>query len=131
GMTATGVVLGTVDYIAPEQARGHKVDGRADLYALGVLAYQMLSGRLPFRAETPSVMIFQHAYEKPPSLREAVPGVPGPLADIVDRLMAKDPAARHQSCEEVLADLRRWRAGQALAASGPTPAGRPSQVIRA
>ncbi len=132
GMTATGVVLGTVDYIAPEQARGRPVDGRADLYALGVLAFQMLSGRLPFEAETPSAMIFQHAYETPPPLREVAPDVPGPLAAIVDRLMAKDPSARHQSCEKVLEDMRRWRAGEPLAESaGATPGERPSRVIRA
>ena len=131
GMTATGVVLGTVDYIAPEQARGRPVDGRADLYALGVLAFQMLSGRLPFRAETPSAMIFQHAYETPPPLREVAPNVPGPLAAVVDRLMAKDPAARHQSCEDVLEDLRRFRAGEPLAeAPDGTPGERPSRVIR-
>jgi formylglycine-generating enzyme required for sulfatase activity/serine/threonine protein kinase/WD40 repeat protein len=132
GMTATGVILGTVDYIAPEQARGQAVDGRADLYALGVLAYRMLSGRLPFQAETPSVMIFQHAYEKPPPLRGVAPETPGTVADIVDRLMAKDPAARYQSGEEVLADLRRWRAGEPLAGRAqPTPEVRPSQIIRA
>ena len=57
-MTATGVVIGTVDYIAPEQARGQKVNGRTDIYSLGVLMYQLLSGRLPFSADTPTAMLF-------------------------------------------------------------------------
>jgi serine/threonine protein kinase/HEAT repeat protein/uncharacterized coiled-coil protein SlyX len=132
GMTATGVVLGTVDYIAPEQARGRDVDGRADLYALGVLAYQMLSGRLPFRAETPSAMIFQHAYETPTPLLEVAPETPGPLAAVVGKLMAKDPAARYQSCEEVLTDFRHWRAGEPVrAVAQQAPAGRPSQILKA
>ncbi len=115
-MTATGVVMGTVDYIAPEQARGQKVDGRADLYALGVLLYQMLAGRLPFQAETPTAMIFQHAYEKPYPLLEAAPDVPQPITDIVARMMAKDLAVRYPDCDEVLADIEAYREGRPLAA---------------
>ena len=64
-MTATGVIMGTVDYIAPEQARGQAGRRPRDIYSLGVMLYQMLSGRLPFTAETPTAMIFQHAYEDP------------------------------------------------------------------
>ena len=64
-MTTTGVILGTVDYTAPEQARGLPVDGRTDIYAAGVLLYQLLCGQLPFTADTPTAMVFQHAYEKP------------------------------------------------------------------
>ena len=75
-MTATGVVMGTVDYISPEQGRGKAVDGRSDLYSVGVLLYQMLSGKLPFSADSPTAMIFQHAYEPPPPLVEAAPQVP-------------------------------------------------------
>jgi hypothetical protein len=92
----------------------------------------MLSGRLPFRADSPSAMIFQHAYEKPAPLGEAAPDAPGPLTAVVDRLMAKDPAARYQSCEDVLADVRRWRAGEPLAADAEAPIPlRPSQIIPA
>ena len=120
-MTATGVVVGTVDYIAPEQARGQPVDGRTDLYALGVAAYRMLSGRLPFRAESPSAMIFQHAYEKPPPLHDAAPNAPAAVVAFVERLMAKDPAARYPSCEEALADLHRLRAGEPLARAAGRP----------
>ena len=93
-LTATGVVMGTVDYIAPEQARGQKVDGRSDIYSLGVMYYQMLSGRLPFKAETPTAMIFQHAYEAPFPLVQGAPDVPQPLIEIIARMMAKDPAQR-------------------------------------
>ncbi len=116
-MTATGMIMGTVDYIAPEQARGHKVDGRADIYSLGVLFYQLLAGRLPFEAETPTAMIFQHAYEEPFPLSEAAPNVPRPVAEIIARMMAKDPEDRYPRCVEVLADLEAYRQGRPLAAA--------------
>ncbi len=113
--TATGVVMGTADYISPEQGRGHPVDHRSDLYSLGVVAYQMLAGSLPFVADSPTSMIFQHVYERPRPLREVAPHVPPALAGLVEKLLAKSPDERHQSAEEVLADLRAVRAG------GPLP----------
>src|ERR1700676_875143 len=115
GVTATGAVMGTVDYIPPEQARGQEVDGRSDLYSVGVMAYRMLSGRLPFEAATPTAMLFQHAYETPKPLGEAAPDVPEALAALVEKLMAKDPAARYQSSAEGLGDIRRFRAGEPAA----------------
>ena len=63
--TATGIIMGTVDYLSPEQGRGKPVDARSDLYSVGVLLYRMLSGRLPFTADSPTAMIFQHVYEPP------------------------------------------------------------------
>ena len=119
GMTATGVVMGTVDYIAPEQARGRKVDARADIYSLGVLFYQLLAGRLPFVADSPTAMIFQHAYEAPFPLEQAAPGVPPPVIQIVARMMAKDPLDRYPDCGAVLADIVAYRKGEPLAAAGP------------
>ena len=103
--TATGVVMGTVDYISPEQARGKEIDARADLYSVGVLMYQMLAGRLPFEAETATAVIFKHAYERPPPLSEAAPDVPPRLGALVTRLLAKDPKHRHQSAREALAEI--------------------------
>ncbi len=119
GITTAGTVLGTVDYIAPEQATGRTIDGRADLYALGVLAYQLLSGRLPFLADTPMAMIFQHAYEEPTPLGEIAPDVPQPIQNIVARMMAKHPDNRYASCAEALSDLTSYREGRPI--SAPTP----------
>ena len=117
-MTATGVIMGTVDYIAPEQARGRKVDARADIYSLGVLFYQLLSGRLPFVADSPTAMVFQHAYELPFPLEEAVPDLPPPVAQIVERMMAKEPDQRYPDCGAALADLSAYRQGEPLASDG-------------
>jgi len=114
GMTATGVIMGTVDYISPEQGRGQQVDGRSDLYALGVLMYQMLSGRLPFEAESPTALIFQHVYEQPKPLRELDGSLPEPVAALVAKLLSKSPEDRHQTAEAVLADLRAIRKGRPL-----------------
>lgn len=110
-MTATGIIMGTVDYISPEQGRGRDVDGRADLYSLGVVMYQLLSGRLPFEANSPTAMIFLHAYEAPPPLAN-VSGIPEPLAAVVHKLLEKSPLARYQTAGAVLADLRAFREGR-------------------
>jgi hypothetical protein len=116
-MTATGVVMGTVDYISPEQGRGLAVDSRSDLYSLGALAFQMLSGRLPFEGTSPTALIFQHVYDRPQPLREIVPEIPASLAAVVSRLLAKAPDQRHGSAEAVLADL------EAVRQKRPLPSG--------
>jgi serine/threonine protein kinase len=94
GMTATGVILGTVDYLSPEQARGLAVDARSDLYSIGVLLYELLAGKLPFEGESATSMIFQHAYERPRPLAEIVPEISPDMASIVDRLQRKRPEER-------------------------------------
>ncbi|MDB5389217.1 MAG: prkC 14, partial [Planctomycetaceae bacterium] len=114
GKTTTGVVMGTVDYISPEQGRGLPVDGRSDLYSLGVLIYQMLSGRLPFEAASATAMIFQHVYDQPPDIRGLVPGIPEPLAGMIDRLLAKDPDQRYPTTAVLLQDLIAFRRGEPL-----------------
>lgn len=106
--------MGTVDYISPEQGRGQSVDARSDLYSIGVLLYRLLSGRLPFVADSPTAMIFQHVYETPPPLKEAAPEVPAVIAAIVEKLMAKDPSDRYGSASEILLDLRAYRENNPL-----------------
>ena len=100
--TATGIVMGTVDYIAPEQGQGKPVDGRTDLYSLGVLLYHLISGRLPFVADSPTAMIFQHAYEQPTALREVAPFVSAGVEAVIIRLMNKAPDQRFQTAQELI-----------------------------
>jgi hypothetical protein len=109
--------MGTVDYLSPEQARGLKVDTRSDLYSVGALLYRMLSGRLPFVADSATGMIFQHAFEQPTPLAELAPEIPRGLSNIVMRLLEKAPSNRYQSAEEVMAALEAFGAGAPLAES--------------
>ena len=102
-LTADGHVLGTVHFMSPEQCTGDTVDGRSDLYALGVTGYYALSGRLPFDEEAPQAVIVAHATRTPPPLRQVAPDVPAALADVIDRCLQKDPAARIPT-GEALAD---------------------------
>ena len=118
-ITATGTIMGTVDYIAPEQARGLPIDGRSDIYSLGILLYELLAGRLPFEAESPTAMIFQHAYEQPLPLGQAAPDVPEPVQRIVARMMAKSPDDRYPHCAAALADVQAFLAGRPLEIAAP------------
>ena len=94
-MTQTGSVLGTPLYLAPEQARGERhIDHRADIYAVGVLAYQMLSGQLPIQGDNLQNIIFRIATEPPVPLLHVIPDLPEGVARIVDSALAKDPAFR-------------------------------------
>jgi eukaryotic-like serine/threonine-protein kinase len=102
-LTADGYVLGTVHYMSPEQCAGDTLDGRSDLYALGVAGFYALSGRLPFEEESPQAIIVAHATRHPPSLRSIAPDVPAALADVIDLCLRKDPAHRYAN-GEALAD---------------------------
>ncbi|MCL4819927.1 MAG: protein kinase [Vicinamibacteria bacterium] len=106
GMTATGAFLGSPDYAAPEMIEGREIDARADLYALGVIAYEMLAGRRPFEADAPFAVLRLHMSEAPRPLRELVPALAPDLETEVMRLLAKDPADRHADAEELLQKLR-------------------------
>jgi len=98
-----GGLIGTPEYMSPEQAMGESIDGRSDLYSLGVVAYYALAGRLPFTSPTVAAIVTQHLTKTPPPL--AVPGAPRHLVAAVERCLAKDPAQRFQSGEELAAAL--------------------------
>ncbi len=93
-LTATGTVLGTVQYMSPEQVVGDEIDGRSDLYALGVLAFLMLCGRFPFERNSPSAVLVAHVNSPPPRMCDAATHVTSELGDVVDRLLAKSREAR-------------------------------------
>jgi eukaryotic-like serine/threonine-protein kinase len=97
--TAVGEVLGTAQYMSPEQACGENVDGRSDLYALGVVAFFALSGKLPFDAPDVAALLAMHITRPAPPLATLAPGLPGKLAQAVDRCLAKSPADRFQTGE--------------------------------
>ena len=100
-LTATGTVLGTVQYMSPEQVTGDELDGRSDLYSLGILAFFALCGRFPFERPTASAIVVAHVTSLPPKLCSLANGVPSALGDIVDRLLAKSPADRFANGQEL------------------------------
>ena len=114
GPTLPGTVVGTLDYLSPEQARGGVVDGRSDLYALGILLYEMLTGKLPFAGGSDAEVLAQRLTGATRDLRSAGVEVPRALAEIVRRLLQRDPERRYQSAREVLADLGRLRIARRL-----------------
>jgi len=105
-LTGTGRVVGTYRYMSPEQAQGQAVDGRADLYSLGVVLYELLAGGPPFTSQDPASLWHEILHERPAPLAELNPGADPDLVAIAERCLAKDPAARYQSAREVLAVLR-------------------------
>jgi hypothetical protein len=96
-LTQTGQIVGTPAFMAPEVVQGAEADARADVYALGVVLYQMLTGRAPFRAETPLALLHAHVHTPPPAPRTFVPALPPAVDQVLLRALAKDPAERFQS----------------------------------
>lgn len=109
GVTQPGMVMGSVAYISPEQAQGHEIDERSDLYAVGVVLYQMLTGSLPFTGDTPVAVALKHVSADPPPLDPATSNVSPAIASIVARLLRKDPQERFASATELASALREAR----------------------
>jgi serine/threonine-protein kinase len=105
GMTATGRVLGTTDYVAPEQAMGHPVDPRSDVYSLGVVLYEMLIGQVPFHADSQVGVAMKHVNEELPDVQRRRPEVSAAAALVVERATDKDPHERYQDVGEMIDDL--------------------------
>ncbi len=110
-LTQTGVVLGTVDYMSPEQARGETVDARSDLFAVGLILYELLTGERPYSADSAVATLVKRSEQraKPPSIVD--PTVPQAVDNIVMRCLEVDPSKRYQSATEMLADLEAWQRG--------------------
>ncbi len=114
-LTQTGSVMGTASYFSPEQAQAKPVDPRSDLYSLGVVLFEMLTGDPPFVGSSPVAIAYKHVSETPPRVSSRNPSVPPVLDALVDRLLRKDPTERYPAADELRADLKRFRAGQPLA----------------
>jgi serine/threonine-protein kinase len=112
-----GSVMGTATYFSPEQAEGAAVDGRSDVYSLGVVLYEMLAGRPPFIGDTPVEVSSQHVHNAVPPLKQFTDVVPHDLEAIVMEAMAKSPSQRYQSADELRADLIRFSEGQPVRAA--------------
>jgi beta-lactam-binding protein with PASTA domain len=108
-MTQTGAIVGTVQYLSPEQAEGHPVDRRADLYSAGIVLYELLTGNVPFDGEAPISIAIKQINERPVPPRQLEPGIPPALEAVVMRALEKDPARRYQSAEEFIAALEQSR----------------------
>jgi len=136
-LTQHGSVMGTATYFSPEQAQGKALDGRSDLYSLGVVLYEMLAGVPPFQAETPVAVAYKHVQERPDGLIDRGVQVAESLQAITMKLLAKSPANRYPTADDLRNDLRRYLAGahrisgKGAAAAGGAAAGAVAGVAAA
>src|SRR5207248_3160652 len=117
GLTTTGEFVGTIDYIAPEQIQDKEIDGRTDLYSLGCVLYECITGQVPFEKNVDAAVIWAHVEELPPPPTSLRPELPPAIDGVIAQALAKDPDARFDTCREFVAAAR-----DALATSAPDSA---------
>jgi len=118
-MTQTGTVLGTAHYLSPEQARGQDVGVTSDIYSVGVVLYEMTTGKVPFDGENPVAIALKHVHEIPVRPRELNPDISEDLQTIIAKAMAKNPESRYQSAAEMRNDIMRLMEGMPIVALAP------------
>src|SRR5215213_6993773 len=106
-LTLANQIIGTAAYMAPEQATGRPIDARTDLYAAGVVLYELVTGRVPFDSDTPMAVLTKHVYEVPPPARTLNPDLPVAVEQVLQKALQKDPSARYQTAAEMAAELSR------------------------
>jgi len=117
-LTSPGTALGTVAYMSPEQVRGEELDARTDLFSLGVVLYEMATGRPPFSGDSPVAIAYKHVREYPPLPSEINPSVPLEFEAIIMSALAKDPDERYQTAADLRDDLIRFQRGQPVLGGG-------------
>nr|WP_221382322.1 protein kinase [Actinoplanes polyasparticus] len=130
GMTSANAVIGTAQYLSPEQARGERVDARSDVYAAGCVLFELLTGRPPFVGDSPVSVAYQHVREEPSPPGALNPQVTPPVDGIVLMALQKDPARRYQSAQEMRADILRAVSNQPVLAATTTSVNEPTLDLR-
>ncbi len=109
GLTRTGMMLGTMEYMSPEQAQGMEVDARSDIFTVGLILYELLTGTMPFQAESAIASLLKRTQQRAIPVSDIDKNIPGVLSNIVSKCLEKDPALRYQTAETLLADFRAWQ----------------------
>jgi len=115
GMTQTGALVGTMDYMSPEQALGKDLDRRSDLFALGLIFYELLTGKMPYKAESGVASLLKRTQERAVPVLTHDPTIPTVLSNVVSKCLERDVNLRYQTASEILADLEAWQGGRAAA----------------
>lgn len=109
GLTQTGTMLGTMEYMSPEQAQARELDTRSDIFTVGLILYELLTGHMPFKADSVIASLLKRTQQRAVPISEIDKNIPGVLSNIVSKCLERDPALRYQNAEELLADLRAWQ----------------------
>lgn len=118
GMTQTGALVGTMEYMSPEQALGKELDQRSDIFTAGLILYEMLTGKMPFKADTALASLIRRTQERAIPVSDHDDSIPGALSGIVSKCLERDPSLRYQSAAEILRDLDSWQGKRAAATLG-------------
>jgi serine/threonine protein kinase/tetratricopeptide (TPR) repeat protein len=117
GMTRSGLMVGTMEYMSPEQAQAKELDARSDVFTVGLIWYELLTGKMPYHADSAIASLLKRTQERAIPVVEHDPTIPKVVSDIVSRCLERDPAMRYQNAEDMLADIRAWRGHRTVSAS--------------